>query len=79
MLRKNGSGQTSHTGKDEIIKMLRVVINKEQELYRMYTELAEKDIDEELKETIGHLAYEEFVHLNTIIERYKLLVDEIKK
>lgn len=62
--------------KDELIELLRLLINKEQELYRIYTDLAEKSIHLELKEIIGHLAYEEYIHLNTLLEKYKSLIDE---
>jgi len=62
--------------KDELIELLRLLINKEQELYRIYTDLAEKSIQRELKEIIGHLAYEEYIHLSTLLEKYKSLIDE---
>ena len=71
--------EVSGVNTDKVIETLRLLIDKEQELYRLYIQLAEETDDNELKEVLGYLAYEEFIHLNTILDRYKALVDEKDK
>lgn len=63
----------------ELIEALRGLLDREQELYRSYLLLVEKTDDMELKEIFGHHAYEEFTHLNTLVDRYKELVDEMQR
>lgn len=58
-----------------LLGKLRSAIVKKQELYRLFTDLAEGPADEEDREFLGHLAYEEFIHLSSLLERYKQIVD----
>jgi rubrerythrin len=60
----------------KLVKALKELINKEQELYGRYTELADEIADPEFKEMLGHNAYEEFTHLNALLDRYKAYIDQ---
>jgi rubrerythrin len=62
-----------------LAEALRKVINEEQDLYRRYLMLVDETDDLELKEIFGHHAFEQFTHLNTIIEKYKDMVDGLRR
>jgi hypothetical protein len=63
----------------ELIVALRDLMHREQELYKKYVLLVDATDDLELKEIFGHHAFEAFTHLNTIMERYKEMVDDLRK
>jgi hypothetical protein len=63
----------------ELIVALRDLMHREQELYRKYVLLGDATDDLELKEIFGHHAFEAFTHLSTMMERYKELVDDLRK
>lgn len=62
----------------ELVDALRDLMHREQELYKKYMLLVDATDDLELKEVFGHHAFEGFTHLNSIIERYKELVDDLR-
>jgi hypothetical protein len=62
-----------------LVEALRKVINEEQDLYRRYIELVDQTDDLELKEIFGHHAFEQFTHLNTMIEKYKDMMDDLRR
>lgn len=63
---------------EELLGKLRELIEREQHLYKEYTKLANQAEDEEIKELLGHMAYEEFSHLTALLENYKSLIDRKK-
>jgi|GEM_PF-2418046 len=63
----------------ELASSLRSLIDEEQDLYRRYLELVDQTGDLELQEVFGHHAFEQFTHLNTIIDKYKELMDDLEK
>jgi hypothetical protein len=63
----------------ELVVALRDLMHREQELYKKYMLLVDATDDLELKEIFGHHAFEGFTHLNAIMERYKEMVDDLRK
>jgi len=61
---------------EELLKSLRGLLHKEQELYKQYLVLVDATDDLELKEVFGHNAFEAFTRLKDIMDIYKDMVDE---
>ena len=62
-----------------VIERLRHLVEKEQELYGLYSELSVLALDEGLKDMLGHYAHEQYEHLCTMLEKYKCLVDDKRR
>ncbi len=62
--------------KSELLERLRDIVEKEQEIYALYTNLANDMDDGELKDLLGWIAHEAYSHLNTIMEKYQNLCDQ---
>ncbi len=58
-----------------LVTSLRTAIEKKQELYKLFSGMADAQIGPELKSALGHCAYEEFIGLTTLMDWYKDLVD----
>lgn len=65
--------------KENLIENLKTVIEKKQESYEILSGFAEKPIDIELKEVFGQMAHEEFVGLCTLLGKYEILKDKLRK
>ena len=64
---------------EELLESLRVLLHKEQELYKQYLLLDDATDDLELKEVFGHNAFEAFIRLKAIMDIYKDMIDERNK
>lgn len=62
-------------GIDRLLTGLREAIHKEQELYKIYSGLAQDTEDPDLQELLGHYTFETFTHLNTLMDHYKQIID----
>ena len=62
--------------KEELKGRLKEIAEKEQEIFGMYTRLAEEVEDPDLKDLLGWIAHEVYSHLSTILDMYRKLLDE---
>jgi rubrerythrin len=59
--------------KEELFKLFKIIIDREQEAYEMYKGLAQKFNDENLKKMFEDMANDELRHIEQIMEQYNIL------
>lgn len=59
--------------KEELSKIFKILVDKEQETYEIYKGLAEKFNDEKLKKLFEDIANDELRHKEQIMNQYNIL------
>jgi rubrerythrin len=59
--------------KEELFKLFKIMIDREQEAYETYKGLAEKFNDDNLKKMFEDMANDELRHIEQIMEQYNIL------